>query len=182
MINDAPLVSPDDEVLDGGEAAHDAARPHVMFLKKQDFDGSGRLFPGETASDSPVDSHLAHGNLLENSTMMDSPTTSSLHLPADQSQDRTAPEPIDGRRSPTNENGDSLPMTAQTPEEIERSLSHPEKPETNGETEKPGGSDRLAPSPMRKDSVVPEGVGSKRLYKLSKRFSTATCVYYVTRR
>ena len=103
--------------------------------------------------------------------MSASPTASSKHLPRDTPNDRPFRE-TNGNEVGLAEKGESLPMSAQTPHEIERSLSHPEKREHAEDSEKTGESGFFPPRQERLDSFVPEGKGSKRLYQLSKRFST----------
>ncbi|ORY26303.1 hypothetical protein BCR39DRAFT_541162 [Naematelia encephala] len=103
--------------------------PHVAFAP-MDSQDAVTMSPVEATKSQPL---LA-------SDMVDSPAASSLRLAL-------------GEGTPVNEKGERLPVTAQTPDEMEKPA-------------------RLTAT--RADSEMPpEGAGSKRMYKMAKMFNAA---------
>jgi len=151
---------------------HASNNPHIAFLQARVFDGTGRLSAGADG-DSPAVERPTHGILRIDGDVVDSPMTSSLHLPADGSYPARAPTVNGNAALSSKEKVESLPLTAQTPQEIER-LGSPDE----AMTEKTGEAGLLPPKPERMDSIVPEGKGSKRLYQMSKRFSGSLIALY----
>lgn len=151
------------------DTAYETEEHHVMFLDTQDIDGTGRLsLDNHDRTSSPAEAHRPKERLLGDAPMMESPNTSSVNLPR---------EPLDGFRGerrdsfegPRNKGEEPLPVSAETPQEMERSSAA--ELDGSGMNEKKEENGLLAARLERKESIVPEGKGTKRLYQLSKRFS-----------
>lgn len=151
---------------------------HVLFLDTTAIDGSGRLFDNEgevVQSPQTARSSFVQGSSLLGVTgrefVVDSPATSSIRLPQNETRavsplapvhlgpvhsvEPATPTSNGYAHEPTNEAGEVLPATAQMPTELDPSQSaDPERPPVR-----------------RSESEVPEGMGSKRMFKMSKMFS-----------
>jgi len=188
MMGDGPLKShtfptPKAAGRDGVfDDDHEPKKPHVLFLDSKNVDGSGRLFDtegqlaGGPASTAPVTTHqdaarplTASPEMVQQSLPGESPIVSTPATRIEGLPDRSNDSPTDEiLATPRNDDGAALPVTAQMPGEIkrvnaDRMTLHPLSND-----------DEMMPRPSitsNHSELIPEGKGSKRMFKMSKMFS-----------
>jgi len=168
------------------EDEQDNRKSHVLFLDSNDVDGSGRLFgtdghftetshPGRAApvtlgkEISPV--MTSSPQTIQRPLPVDSMSTSTPALPIDGLPTRSSESPNDELiTTPRNEDTEALPVSAQMPHEMEKvnGEKHPLHPLALED-----GTPRTSMTSNRSE-MIPEGKGSKRMFKMSKMFSESS--------
>lgn len=159
---------------------HDRGKKgHVLFLDTKDIDGTGRLFDNEgeivQSPQTARSSVINDGQLLGvggRGDVVASPVSSTFRLPHEHDRQQAASTlapvqlaaPLSAHTEGTKVDG--LPTTSRT--EAGDIAPAPAQPPSERDTID---DDQERPRVERQDTEIPEGMGSKRMFKMSKMFS-----------